>query len=108
MLDMFTLANIVCKFASSMEEKKILNYLNSCQFFYRYYKQDTTDIKCNGHNLIFYRHSRMDRSIPVFLKVVRNLIIENREAIKMNMATDLMKIEVYVSTIYIAGLSQEE
>lgn len=42
----------------------------------------------------------MDRSIPVFLKVVCNLIIENREAIKMNMATDLMKVKVYVSTIY--------
>lgn len=36
----------------------------------------------------------------MLLKVVRNLIIEDREAIKMNMATDPMKIEVYISTIY--------
>lgn len=50
--------------------------------------------------LFFYRHSRMDGSIPMFLKVVRNLIIEDREAIKMNMATDPMKIEVYISTIH--------
>ena len=40
----------------------------------------------------------IEKNIPIFNEKILNLLIENREVLKMNVPTNTMKIEVQIST----------
>lgn len=49
-----------------------------------------------------------EANAPSFLKEINNLVVKDRKALKVNMPTDLMKIEVQISTICGSSFSLNE